>query len=146
MKHRLKRAFTRLVEQDSRGFTLLESLIAIVVMSMGLMGIAGLQVSAIRNNASSQGYTLATNWASVEIDRLINGSYTDPLLTDTNGDGVSGLDATLNPDHTIVGLDQQGKYTMHWNVAVNHPHPGAKTVNVIILWEEREKRSGSRVE
>jgi type IV pilus assembly protein PilV len=48
----------------SRGFTLLEVLVAMVVLSVGLLGLSGLQTSSLRNNNSAflrSQATLATN-------------------------------------------------------------------------------------
>lgn len=52
------------------GFTLLEVLIAIVVFSIGLLGIAGLQVAGMRFTYSSQLRAIATAQADSLADRM----------------------------------------------------------------------------
>ena len=52
------------------GFTLLEVLIALVIFSIGLMGIAGLQVSGMRFTHDSQLRTLAIAQAETLADRM----------------------------------------------------------------------------
>ena len=52
------------------GFTLLEVLIAIVVVAFGLLGLAGLQVFALKNNTSASQRVTATNLATDIIDRM----------------------------------------------------------------------------
>ena len=52
------------------GFTLLEVLIALVIFSIGLMGIAGLQVSGMRFTHDSQLRTLALAQAETLADRM----------------------------------------------------------------------------
>jgi type IV pilus assembly protein PilV len=47
---------------DQRGFNLIEVLVALVVLSIGLLGIAGLQLSTIRNTQSSLSRSLATTF------------------------------------------------------------------------------------
>ena len=47
----------------ARGFTLLEVLIALLVLSLGLLGLAGLQAYSMRNNQSANYRTQATNLA-----------------------------------------------------------------------------------
>lgn len=63
MKHALPRS-------RARGFTLVEILIAIVVFSIGLLGIAGLQVSGMRFTQGSQLRSVAAMQASSMADRM----------------------------------------------------------------------------
>lgn len=53
-----------------RGFTLLEVLIAIVVLSIGLLGLAGLQAAGLRNNTSAYMRTIATQQVHDMADRM----------------------------------------------------------------------------
>jgi type IV pilus assembly protein PilV len=54
----------------SAGFTMLEVLIAIVVIAFGLLGVAGLQVVALKNNQSASYRLIATTLANDMIDRI----------------------------------------------------------------------------
>ncbi len=54
----------------NQGFTLLEVLIATLVLAVGLLGISGLQVTGLRSNASSLMRTQATVLASDIADRI----------------------------------------------------------------------------
>lgn len=53
-----------------RGFTLIEVLVTIVVVSIGLLGLAGLQISGLRANVSSEARSKATLLASDIIERM----------------------------------------------------------------------------
>lgn len=66
--------------RDTDGFTLLEVLIALVVLSMGLLGTLGMIASSIQGNAFSQQVSIATGLASDKIEELKNITYT-PLST-----------------------------------------------------------------
>jgi len=46
--------------QDQRGFTLIELMITLVVLSFGLLGLAGLQVQLVRANSFNSSMTIAT--------------------------------------------------------------------------------------
>ena len=46
--------------QKSGGFTMLEVLISIVIIAFGLLGVAGLQAFALKNNNSASLRTTAT--------------------------------------------------------------------------------------
>lgn len=52
------------------GFTLLEVLIAVVVLSIGLLGLAGLQTTGLRNNQDAYVRTVATTLANDMADRM----------------------------------------------------------------------------
>jgi type IV pilus assembly protein PilV len=53
-----------------RGFTMLEVLISMVIIAFGLLGIAGLQAFALKNNQSASLRLTATTLASDIIDRM----------------------------------------------------------------------------
>ncbi len=53
-----------------RGFTLVEVLVTIIIMSIGLLGVAGLQLASMRSNHSAYLRTQATLAAYDLIDRM----------------------------------------------------------------------------
>lgn len=53
-----------------RGFTLVEALVALLVLSIGLLGVAGLQLTALRNNNSASYRSQATYLAYDIADRM----------------------------------------------------------------------------
>ncbi len=52
------------------GFTLVEVLVALIVLSVGLLGVAGLQLFGLRGNLSASSRTQATYFADDIIDRM----------------------------------------------------------------------------
>ena len=72
------------------GFSLVEVLIAVIVLAVGLLGMAGLQISALRANESARFRTIATQASLDLIDRL----RADPYAVL----GSRGLRATLAAD------------------------------------------------
>ncbi|MEP7312675.1 MAG: type IV pilus modification protein PilV [Pseudomonadota bacterium] len=54
----------------SRGFTLVEALVALVCLSIGLLGVAALQVTGLQSNLSSSWRSQATYLAYDIIDRM----------------------------------------------------------------------------
>jgi type IV pilus assembly protein PilV len=82
MDHIEKTMATRGRHQASSGFSLLEVLIALVILSVGLLGIAALISTALKSNSSAYMRTQATALAYNIIDRMRanlpavnNGSY-----------------------------------------------------------------------
>lgn len=77
-----------------RGFTLLEILVAIVVLSLGLLGLAGLQAASLRNNQSAYFRGIAAQQVYDMADRVranlagvATGSY-DNMGANTPADQV----------------------------------------------------------
>jgi type IV pilus assembly protein PilV len=52
------------------GFTLLEVLIALLIVSFGMLGVAGLQLVTLKSNASSQYRSLAVHYAQEISERM----------------------------------------------------------------------------
>lgn len=74
----------------SRGFTLVEVLVAVLVLAIGLLGLAGLQVTGLRNNQSAYYRSQATQLAYDMADRMRanpagtkNGAYNNPAAAQT---------------------------------------------------------------
>jgi type IV pilus assembly protein PilV len=68
---------------SARGFTMLEVLVAILVLSLGLLGLAGLQTVSLRNNTGAAQRTIATQLAYDMADRM-RANYASVLAGDYN--------------------------------------------------------------
>jgi type IV pilus assembly protein PilV len=85
------------------GFTLLEVLVALVVLSIGLLGLAGLQILGLRYNNQSYELSVATNLANDMADRMranLQGvaagnynSFTTKPASDPGCDNTTSCDA-----------------------------------------------------
>jgi len=56
--------------RKAHGFTMMELLVSILVLSVGLLGLASLQTTGLRHNASAWHRTLATELAADMADRI----------------------------------------------------------------------------
>jgi type IV pilus assembly protein PilV len=66
----MRRSARTVPNRRSAGFTLLESLISILILAVGLLGLAGLYVTGAQNNKSASLRTLATYQAYDMSDRM----------------------------------------------------------------------------
>jgi type IV pilus assembly protein PilV len=89
------------------GFTLIEVLVAVVVLAGGLLGLAALQATTVRNNQSAYHRSLATQLAYDMSDRMrsnivgVNaGNYNDKAATNDVCEGVNNCTAAQ-----IAGYD-----------------------------------------
>jgi type IV pilus assembly protein PilV len=109
-----------------KGFTLSEVLVAIVVLSVGLLGLESMHIAAIQVNATASRLTQGTTLAQDRAEQLMALPYTDPLLADTTGPGVLTSYTDPNPP---TG------YTIRWEVDTNVPSVGVKTINIFVTWK-----------
>ena len=90
-------------KHNQNGFTLVEMLIAVIILSIGLLGLAGLQITSLKFNYSSEQRTQATILAYDMIDRMRAnktlaeaGSY-DVAMGDGPAGSVDCRSAACNP-------------------------------------------------
>lgn len=124
------------IKNDQRGFTLIEVLIAVVVLTIGILSVNAMQITSINGNLTANRVTESTSWSSDRIESLLSLDYDDAALDDDDGDGDGGLnDIDANADGNATSPD--GAYSIFWNVSEDSPFLGVKTVNVIINTQER---------
>jgi type IV pilus assembly protein PilV len=100
-----------------RGFTLIEVLLAMAIFAIGILALAGLQVSYIRGNATARYSTEATVLASQAVERL-------KALPTTDADLAEG-------SHGPVAID--GNYEMEWDVTDNTPYHNVKSIVIRVV-------------
>ena len=95
-----------------KGMTLLEVAIALFVLAIGLLGLAGLQLVVLQSNSLGHEATLATTLAKAKLAEL-------QKATPPGQQATSGI--TQGADHY---LDQAKgvTYTREWSVQNNVPH------------------------
>lgn len=93
-----------------QGFTLIEVLVVIAIFSIGILGAMSMQISAVTTNASTRKSTLAVEYATDTMERLmqINPSNADKFNVDDNG--TNGIDDANEADTDLNGdnLDNDG--------------------------------------
>jgi prepilin-type N-terminal cleavage/methylation domain-containing protein len=134
----------------NNGFTLIEVVIALAVLTIGIIAMFSMQTMGIKGNSSANRVTETTTWAADTVEGIVSLSY-DKLIDknkngtehDLNKDGIDdivngnfGLSDTatglvVDADENTVTAD--GRYNIYWNVAVDHPFRGVKTVQINVV-------------
>ena len=128
-----------------KGFTLIELMIAMIVLGIGILALIEMQVAAMSGNSSANQMTIATTLAQDQIERLKGLSFFDAALNDTNGgnngaltnptdDESFDLTDASNPLNESGGTTGLRRYRRFWNIADNTPIQGVKTVVVFVYW------------
>jgi len=103
---------------DEGGFTLLEILFAVVILAMGLLGVAAMQVTAIHGNGYGMKLTEATDRIASRMEAVKKIPYPSIQSEDEE------TDAEGFTRRTIVQADT--------------PRSGVKTVEVEVSWNDEQ--------
>jgi type II secretory pathway pseudopilin PulG len=126
--------------REHRGFMLSELLVALFVLSIGLVGLVKMQISAVQRNAFSSRMTTAIAIAQRQMENLINqefestGGIFDPSTSPWPPPGsqlVIDPEPIVNP--TLNGKTFNG-YTLDWQVTANSPIDDVATLRVEVIW------------
>jgi prepilin-type N-terminal cleavage/methylation domain-containing protein len=111
-------------DNDDNGFTLIEVLIAMVIFAIGILAIAGMQVSSIQGNHSARLRTEAISYASKKMDTLIAQGYSGVSIEKGSAtEGSIVLDWEISdPDNPVSGTI---------------PVPGTKTIVLETTWDDK---------
>ncbi|MGC9456314.1 MAG: type IV pilus modification PilV family protein [Halothiobacillaceae bacterium] len=129
----------------SRGFTLIEALIGLVVMSVGLLAIASLQSELISSSGQAKARSEALQLAEQDIENLrgyISRAQFD-AITSLSDQTVTGTNTTFTLDRTVSSVG-----STLWDVVVTvgwtDPKDGAQQVTLESLIGWSNPTSGAR--
>jgi len=123
------------------GFTLVEVLVAVLVLSIGLLGVASLQATSMRLNADASMQTIASYLVSDMADRMRANSseaatYVGNYVATTGG--IGSCEAVTCSTAQMVVSD-----TVEWNTQLAELPAGQGTITtaaglftITVLWDE----------
>jgi len=113
--------------KSGNGFTLIEVLIAIVILSVGLLGMASLTVGIIKGNKVSNGLTMATTCAQDKLEVFQRLGYT----------GIPTTNTTETEPYNSTSTDMSGyeNYKRVTVTTIDSPAANMKTVTVTVYWD-----------
>jgi type IV pilus assembly protein PilV len=100
--------------ENQKGFTLIELLIAMTIFAIGLLAVAGMQVTSIRANSRSNTLTVATSMAQRVMEDLLSKDPTDPFYTAILTDITYDLDR--DSPATTITVEGAGTYSATYSV------------------------------
>ena len=92
---------------NKKGFTLIELLIAMTIFAVGLLAIAGMQVTAIQTNSKADTLTSATAFAEGVMEEILSRPIDDPVFAISSTANTWTL--ISNPPYTAT-FDVQAAY------------------------------------
>jgi type IV pilus assembly protein PilV len=107
--------------RDANGFTLIEILIATVIITVASLGVVSLTIGIIRGNSFSKRLTIATTLAQDRMENVKRLGYSN-----------AGTAAGTENYGTIANYAGYKRVT---SVANNTPASNIKTINVTVYWD-----------
>ncbi len=109
----------------SKGFSLIEVLIALVILSVSLLALAGLMVTTTRTNSFGGHLTEAVTFAHQRLEELRVAPYN------------TIVSSSVNPGDPVIqtGVDSGIDYTMVWVVAPNGDN-SLRRVTMTVTWND----------
>ncbi|MEN8753071.1 MAG: prepilin-type N-terminal cleavage/methylation domain-containing protein [Desulfobacterales bacterium] len=102
------------------GFALIEVLMAMVIFTVGILALAGLQITTINGNAAARMQTEATAIGARIVERLRSLPFDHEDLL-----------PTVHP-HSLLASGSR-PYVVNWTVRADIPVNGTKTVRVVVI-------------
>ncbi len=130
------------------GFTFIEVMMAMLILSVALLGIASISTNVTQGNAFGAHFTTATVLAQDKLEELINLDFTEASLDDlaAGNNSTTGLLSTAVTDYQETQVDENGNagaaggiYTRTWNIwdRTDLVTPASrKDIAVIVTWQD----------
>ena len=112
------------------GFTLIEVLVTLLILSVGLLGIAGLTAGIIRGDFFSKNITSATVIAQTQLEAVENKGYLNANTTNFPSSAASVSMGGVNFSRTTTITDDS-------------PATNMKTISVTVAWNEANNAARS---
>ncbi|MGV1100106.1 type IV pilus modification PilV family protein [Thiovibrio sp. JS02] len=106
---------------SEKGFTLVEMMIALILLSIGFMAVASMPVTVMMGNRTAQRLTEASFGAMDRIEQLMTLDNTEADLTPGN--------------HSATVTEGGVTYTVNWNVT--NLDASRKDVAVTVQWSDK---------
>ncbi len=109
---------------NQKGFTLLELLIALTILTIGLLGLAGLHIAAIQGNVSGFKISTAAAVAQERIEEL--------KALDASAAALTAGAHAADGNQVVQGITYNRSYTIQDNTPVT----GTSTITLTVTWVE----------
>lgn len=137
METRQNKTPARIFSARPRGFTLVEILVAVVILAIGVLAVANLTVMGMRTTTLMNRRMYARDVLNRYHEQLMGLPTNDSMLLHQSS---VDLNDTITPDYEQTDITRGGNYRVLWNVRDSVidtlPDSRFKTVRIHILWRQ----------
>jgi type IV pilus assembly protein PilV len=108
------------LRDSQKGFTLLELLVALTIFAIGLLSIAGMQITAIQSNSKSNTLGVRAALAQRVMEDISSKDPSDPFFDAAVPNAVFDLEPDDNTE-TSLTLEGAGTYSARYTVTIDDP-------------------------
>lgn len=139
-------------QHHEEGFTLIETMVALGIFVIGIVGCYTLQYRSSATNALANSVGTSATWATYAVEELLAKDYDDPAFNDdgAGGAGTAGLDDTeasadgvlyIRPDgSTSAAAGANDLYSVSWNIAEGSDAAGVVATGQPVLAGSKQVR------
>lgn len=124
-------------KRGQAGLTIVELMVAMVVLTFGMLAMLAMQIHAMKGGKVGRHYTRASRIARDQVEVFHRFPFASPQFADTGG---WVLNATTVTDQ--ISLDSTGQqfndqiYTLDWRLTTNPVRPDIRMIDVRVTWRE----------
>jgi type IV pilus assembly protein PilV len=102
---------------NQQGFTLAELMVALTIFAIGMIGVAGMQMVAIRTNATANTLTAATAVTQGVLDDLLSQPFAN--FSTSRANVIYDFDPAIIGDQPII-IPSGGVYSATYDIVANY--------------------------
>jgi len=126
----------------SKGFSLIEVLIALIILSIAFLGLAGLMIQTTRNNSFGGRITEAATFAQDKLEELRATTW----LAITPGSDLINSNGEVKPWVPPSNLTSNKDFARKWTVDPNaviapYTEPTLNTITITVNWKDQTDHS-----
>ena len=134
---RCKKKNSKIQYSQSRGFTLVEVLVSMIILAIGVLAVSQLTVMGSRTSTIMNRRMYARDVLNRYYERFMGLPAQDSFLTYQTS---AGLNDTITPDFDVIEDTRGGRYRVIWNIADSMitatPDNRFKTVRILVMWPQ----------
>ena len=124
----------------SSGISLIETMIALLILAVGLLAMLAVQVTALQQGKWGRHTSEAATVARERVELIRRLPFTDPLVQPTVWTPMLAVNRTVQATGAPAGGFIEQQFNVQWRITAAGFDPNLRTVDVRVAWNENDKQ------